>query len=227
VDDSVGDQGPTGECLSKQENEMTRSKKKIVVGLTLFAVAWGSVVLGRRAPVLSGDAPSYRQMGFPRARVVLTEYSDLQCPKCGAAVPLIKDLLKAYPHDLRVVFHHAPLKQHKWAVLAAQASEAAGLQGKFWEYAELLFAKQTEWSSVVETKPLFLGYAKELDLDMDQFARDFESPYVVEMIQNEKARAESIEIPATPTFIINGRMLVGDTQLAGNGARYIERELGR
>jgi NhaA family Na+:H+ antiporter len=206
---------------------MTRLKNKAGVGLIILAVAWGSVALGRRAPALSGDAPAYRHMGAPRARVVLMEYSDLQCPKCGAAVPLVKSLLESYPDDLRVVFHHAPLKQHTWAVLAAQASESAGLQGKFWEYAELLFAKQTEWSSVGEAKPLFLNYAKELGLDMDRFSQDLESPYVVEMIRNEKAQADALAIPATPTFIINGRMLVGDTQLAGNGARYIERELGK
>lgn len=206
---------------------MNQTKKRWIVGLGIVGVAVVAVALGRRAPGISGDAPAYRQTGSPRARVVITEYSDLQCPKCGAAVPLLKELLKTYPNDVRLVFHHSPLKQHQWAVLAAQAAESAGLQGKFWEYAESLFAKQTEWSSVADPKPLFFSYANELGLNGDQFVRDLESPAVVDIIRREKERAEAMEVPATPTFFINDRMLVGDSQLAGNGARYIEQELGR
>ncbi len=192
-----------------------------------MGVAVVAVAVGRRAPAFSGDAPAYRQTGAIRARVVITEYSDLQCPKCGQAVPIVKDLLKAYPEDVRLVFHHSPLKQHKWAVLAAQAAESAGLQGKFWEYAEHLFAKQTEWSAAVDPKPMFLGYAKELGLEGDRFSKDLDSSYVADIVRKEKAQADAIEIPATPTFFINERMLVGDSQLAANGARYIEQELGR
>lgn len=206
---------------------MSQAKKRWIVGLGIVGVAVVAVALGRRAPAISGDAPAYRQTGPARARVVITEYSDLQCPKCGQALPIVKDLLKAYPNDVRLVFHHSPLKQHKWAVLAAQAAESAGLQGKFWEYAELLFAKQTEWSVVVDPKPTFLAYAKELRLDADRFAKDVDGPFVVEIVRKEKAHADAIEVPATPTFFINERMLVGDAQLAGNGARYIEQELGR
>lgn len=206
---------------------MSQTKKRWIVGLGIVGVAVVAVALGRRAPGISGDAPAYRQTGSARARVVITEYSDLQCPKCGAAVPLLKDLLKTYPNDVRLVFHHSPLRQHKWAVLAAQAAESAGLQGKFWEYAESLFAKQTEWSAAVDPRPLFLIYANDLGLDGDRFTKDLDSAFVVEIVQKEKAHAEAIQVPATPTFFINDRMLVGDNQLAGNGARYIEQELGR
>lgn len=206
---------------------MNQTKKRWIIGLGIVGVAVVAVALGRRAPGISGDAPAYRQTGAPRARVVITEYSDLQCPKCGAAVPLVKELLKTYPNDVRLVFHHSPLRQHKWAVLAAQAAESAGLQGKFWEYAENLFAKQPEWSVAGDPRPLFLTYANDLGLDGDRFTKDLDSSFVVEIIQKEKAHAEAIEVPATPTFFINDRMLVGDNQLAGNGARYIEQELGR
>lgn len=193
----------------------------------ILAGAVVAVALGRRAPAISGDAPAYRQTGSSRARVVITEYSDLQCPKCGAAVPIMKALLSAYPTDVRLVFHHAPLKQHKWAILAAQGAESAGLQGKFWEYKEYVFAKQTEWSAAIDPKPLLIAYAKELGLNVDRFAKDLDSVFIVGVIQKEKAHADAIEIPATPTFFINDRMLVGDAQLAANGTRYIEQELGR
>lgn len=206
---------------------MNQANKRWIIGLGIVGVAVVAVALGRRAPAFSGDAPAYRQTGSPRARVVITEYSDLQCPKCGLAVPIVKGLLKAYPNDVRLVFHHSPLKQHQWAMLAAQAAESAGLQGKFWECMELLFSKQTEWSVAVDPKPIFLGYAKELGLNVDRFAKDIDSAFVVEIVRKEKAHAEAIAVPATPTFFINDRMLVGDSQLAGNGARYIEQELGR
>ncbi len=206
---------------------MSQTKRRWIVGLGIVSVAVVAVALGRRTPTFSGDAPSYRHTGSSRARVVMTEYSDFQCPKCGQAVPIVKALMKSYPEDVRLVFHHAPLKQHKWAVLAAQAAESAGLQGKFWEYAEHLFAKQSEWSAAVDPKPLFIVYAKELGLDVDRFTQDVDSSFVAEIVRKEKAHADAIEVPATPTFFINDRMLVGDNQLAGNGARYIEQELGR
>ena len=201
--------------------------KRWTVGLGIVGVAVAAVAVGRRTPRVSGDAPAYRQTGPALARVVITEYSDLQCPKCGQAAPIVKNLLSAYPKDVRLVFHHAPLKQHKWAVAAAQAADASGLQEKFWEYADALFSKQTEWSAATDPKPLFAGYAKDLGLDVARFTKDVDSSSVVEMIQKEKAHADALEIPATPTFFINDRMLVGDTQLAGNGTRYIEQELGR
>jgi protein-disulfide isomerase len=147
------------------------------LGLGILGVAVVAVALGRRAPGISGDAPAYRQTGASRARVVLTEYSDLQCPKCGAAVPIVKDLLKAYPNDVRLVFHHSPLKQHKWAVLAAQAAESAGLQGKFWEYAENPFSKQPEWSAAGDPKPLFLTYAKDLGAGYGPVCERFRQPF--------------------------------------------------
>lgn len=206
---------------------MDKTKKRVWVGLGLLAVAVVSVAVGRQTPGFSGEAPAYRQKGPARARVVITEYSDFQCPKCGQAVPIINNLLATYPNDVRLVFHHSPLKQHKWAVLAAQAAESAGLQNKFWEYAEHLFSKQTEWSSVEDPKSFFTAYAKEVGLDVDLFSNDLESPLVVEKVRKEKEQADALEIPATPTFFINDRMLIGDTQLAGNGARYIEQELAR
>ncbi|MBK8574327.1 MAG: thioredoxin domain-containing protein [Elusimicrobia bacterium] len=206
---------------------MSQSKKRWIVGLGIVGVAVVSVALGRRTPTFSGDAPAYRQTGAPRARVVISEYSDFQCPKCGAVVPIVKGLLSAYPKDVRLVFHHAPLKQHKWAIPAAHAAESAGLQGKFWEYAETLFSKQTEWSPSTDPKPFFISYAKDLGLNADQFTTDMDSVFIAETIRKEKAHADAIEVPATPTFFINDRMLVGDTQLSGNGARYIEQELVR
>lgn len=78
-----------------------------------------------------------------------------------------------------------------------------------------------------DPNPLFLVYAKDLGLNVDQFTKDMDSVFVAETIRKEKAHADAIEIPATPTFFINDRMLVGDTQLAGNATRYIEQELGR
>jgi protein-disulfide isomerase len=206
---------------------MNKKTRKVLVGLGILGAILASVALGRRAPAFSGNAPAFRQSGPSGARVTVTEYSDFQCPKCAEAVPILKGLMNTYAKEARLVFHHAPLKQHTWAVLAAQAAEAAGLQGKFWEYAERLFAQQTKWSGSENPRPLFQLYAKDLGLDAARFAKDIDSPRVVEAVRKDKLQADAIAIPATPTFFINDRMLVGDTQLAGDGARYIERELSR
>jgi len=94
--------------------------------------------------MLTGD-DHYK--GNPDAQVVLIEYSDFQCPACRAYIPIITSLIEQFPDDLVVVYRHFPLQSvHANARAAAEASEAAAKQGKFWEFHDILFDKQTEWS---------------------------------------------------------------------------------
>ncbi len=206
---------------------MTRSGKRFLAGGGLLAVAVAAVAVGRRAPVFVEAAPAYRRLGPPGARVVIREYSDFQCPRCADAHPVLEALRERHAADVRIVFHHMPLRQHRWAVLAAVAAESAGRQGKFWEYAARLYASQKEWSAAAEAKPFFVGYAKDLGISVEKFAGDMESPELQALVAEEKKRADAVPIPATPTFFINDRMLVGDSQLSGLGERFVRQELAR
>jgi len=205
----------------------TLLKRRLSVGTLLVSLAISAVALGRRVPVLSSDAPPYRRLGMASAPITIREYSDFQCPRCADGHPDLQALYARHPKDVQLVFHHMPLRQHKWAVWAARASEAAGRQGKFWEFAARLYETQKEWSTAEDAKPLLKAYAESLGLKGDLFMKDMESPAVEKIVTDERTRADALGIPATPTFLIKDRMLVGDTQLKAFGERFVLEELNK
>ena len=146
--------------------------------------------------------------GNPNAKVTLVEYSDFECPACGAYSLLVKELLNDFPNDLRVIYRHFPLTSiHKNAEPAAYAAEAAGQQGKFWEMHDKLFPSQEEWSNLLDPKDKFLEYAASLGLDKDQFLADYQSPEIEAKIKNDSASALDFGLNSTPTFFVNNRKI--------------------
>lgn len=203
------------------------SGRRRAVGLALGAAALAAVALGRRAPFLGDDVPVYRQKGPPDAPVVVSEYSDFQCPKCALVQPDLKNLLALYEGRVRLVFRPYPLKTHRWSADASRAAEAAGFQGRYWEYADQLFAHQKEWADSPDPQPLFKDYAAAAGLDLPRFEQDRAGDRVAKIVDAARAHAEALPVPATPTFFINKRVVVGDLQLQAMGARFIERELDK
>jgi len=103
------------------------------------------------------------------------------------------------------VYRHLPLTSiHPNAQLAAQASEAAHLQDKFWDYHGLLFEKQTEWSEESDPSDLFIGYASELGLDAEKFESDMNSKEIEDYVNSESLEASRIGLSSTPSFFVNG-----------------------
>ncbi|MEK7131726.1 MAG: thioredoxin domain-containing protein, partial [Patescibacteria group bacterium] len=91
-------------------------------------------------------------------RVTLIEYSDFQCPACGAYYPMVKQLGQEFK-NLSIVYRHFPLPQHANARPAAQAAEAAGQQGKFWEMHDIVFDNQNSWAGSKSVEEVFIAYA--------------------------------------------------------------------
>lgn len=130
----------------------------------------------------------------------LVVYGDYQCFICKMTLPIIKQLRKELHDKLCVVFRHFPLKtSHPLAFEAAKAAEAAGIQDKFWEMHELLYAKQNELNP-----DIWIQLAKELHLDVAKFNLDFHSPLIEEKIQNEFMSGIRSGVNETPCFYING-----------------------
>ena len=148
-------------------------------------------------------------VGPADATLTITEYSDFQCPACAGFYTELEKLIETYPEDVHLVFRHFPLISiHPNATLAAQASEAAGLQGKFWEMYHELFGKQSEWSSMTtEDLTTWLNKTAEtIELDTVKFAEDLVSETVVKTVQDDMDYATNvIQLNATPTVLLNGR----------------------
>ena len=134
------------------------------------------------------------------APLTLVEYGDYQCPYCGAAYPVVKRLQKRLGKKLRFVFRNFPLTQsHPYALIAAEAAEAAALQGKFWEMHDLLFEQQTL------LKPEIISvWAKRIGLNVEQFSFAIKQNAVEKHIKEDRQSGIRSGVNGTPTFFING-----------------------
>jgi protein-disulfide isomerase len=137
--------------------------------------------------------------------MVLVEFGDFACDFCARATGVMKELSARFGDDLTYVFRHLPQTHvHPWAETAAEAAEAAGAQGKFWEMHDLLFDHPSELEV-----PDLLGYAGRLGLDVERFARDLEERTFASRVRADVASAEVSGASGTPTFFVGGRRHTG------------------
>lgn len=148
--------------------------------------------------------------GTTSQKVVLIEYGDFQCPACGNLYPALHPLKEKYKQQLTFVFRNFPLTSiHPNALAGATAAEAAGLQGKWWEYHDKLYESQDDWSeaTIDQRTDKFVSYAKELGLDTAKFKKDLEAKKVEEKISRDQALGKKIGASSTPTLVLNGDIL--------------------
>ncbi len=137
--------------------------------------------------------------GRADALLTLVEYGDYQCPYCGAAYPEVKRVQKALAGKLRFVFRNFPLTQaHPYAMAAAEAAEAAGLLGKFWEMHDLIYENQDYLEP--EVLP---AWAEQLGLDLGEFGSAIEKGEIVKRIKDDRASGIRSGVNGTPCFFIN------------------------
>ena len=149
-----------------------------------------------------GNAPFY---GKADSKVTVVEFSDFQCPFCAKSVALVDQILAKYPNDVKVIIKNFPLSFHKQAYKAARYALAAHQQGKFKEMYRMIFEN---YKDLKENENLPLKYAKELNLNMSLFMRDFENQSIINQIESEKNELRSqFEKILLPTFLIQGKAI--------------------
>lgn len=137
--------------------------------------------------------------------VTVVEFSDFQCPACLSVQEPLKQILAKYEGKVELVYRHFPLVSiHKNATLAAYASEAADMQGKFWEMHDMLFTKQAEWSELSDPMSVFVGYSEQIGMDTAKFAADLESQAVKDVVTTDVLASTRYRLSGTPTFFVNG-----------------------
>ena len=147
--------------------------------------------------------------GNPDADVVLVEYSDFQCPACRAMYPVVAGLMEEYGDQIRFEYRHFPIERaHPYAVQAAVAAEAAGQQGKFYEFHDALFENQANWSQSPTPNVFFQQYAEELELDMDMFRRHSNASLLRDTVRLQQQQGLQAGVTGTPTMFLNGERMV-------------------
>ena len=144
--------------------------------------------------------PADHMQGSEHARVTVVEYGDFECPSCKIAAATPALLLERFPSRIRFVYRHFPLQEaHPHALLAAEASEAAAAQGKFWPMYDVLFRDQAH----LKAKDLAL-HAADLGLDMARYTAEMDDHIYLQKVREHVEGARLSHIRGTPTFFVNG-----------------------
>jgi len=174
---------------------MYHEHMKKLLTLTVFSLFISSCAGG--IPVESSKEPA----GNPNGVITIQEFSDLQCPACRVAHAKVSvPLVKKYGDSVRFEWKHFPLRSiHRYAQTAAEASECAADQGKFWEYIDIVFEHQDSISP-----DAILRWAAELNLDQDLFERCWKSRAKKGIVDDDYKEGREMGVGGTPTFFVDG-----------------------
>ena len=209
------------------EKSYRMSGKTWIIFVAICVVLFGGLVIwsGRDRVDVSGVDANKIQAGTENSgdigdhvfgnkdsKVVLVEYGDFLCPGCGSAHPTVKALSEKYKDQLAFVFRNFPLTSiHPNARAAAAAAEAAGQEGKYWEFHNVLFENQESWSSAStsERGDRFASYAEQVGIKKDDFTKnlDQQTAFINKKINFDIALGRKIGVSGTPTFFLNGKKM--------------------
>jgi len=171
----------------------------------------------RKVTVSTDNQPS---LGPSNAPITIVEFSDYQCPYCQVwDQQVYQQLMTSYPNKIRFVYRDLPLPMHPEAVPAAEAADCAGDQGAYWKYHDVLFTQQYGLS-----RSAYDHYAADLGLDSKAFDDCLNSQHYLSKVQANASDAASAGLNSTPSFVINGRVLIGALPLSDFKA-VIDEEL--
>lgn len=200
-------QGKTLEQVSGQVKSFLAGQRETEARNAILADAKKSakvrmVIDSPRVEVAIG--PTDPSEGAKDAKVTIVEFSDFQCPFCSRGASTIKQVHDAYGDKVRIVFRNFPLAMHNRATPAAEASECANEQGKFWEYHDKLFGNQQQM-----TDDDFAKHATDLGLDVNKFKECYSSGKYKAEVQKDMADGSKYGVTGTPAFFVNGRFVSG------------------
>lgn len=174
---------------------------RLAVGATAADVRLELVSVVEALTVHEINTKARPSMGNERAPVTVVMFADFQCPHCQAEAPIVRETIKKYPNQVRLVFKHFPLNAHPRAKVAAVACEAALAQGKFWEMHDIVFQN----SNALEDDDL-RRYAQQIGLDMAAFDAHFGAKRGEAAVNGDRADGEKLGISGTPAIYVNGRL---------------------
>ena len=196
----------------------------VAVGVLAVVLVGGSIAYAHYVGQKANEGVEVREhvKGNPDAEVVLVEYSDFECPACAAVYPTVSLIMDEYGDQVRFEYRHFPVINRNPQVL--MAAEAAGQQGKFFEFHDLLFENHPEWSQSRNVDRLLEQYAQELDLDMRLWTQHRRASLLRSKIQDDFSQGQADEVGGTPTFFLNDERV--ELQTHGDLIEAVEEALG-
>jgi protein-disulfide isomerase len=183
----------------------------IIIGGSIFGViklaGKNNVSVDSGSALYAAVGASDWILGNKSAKTVLVEYSDYQCPACALFYPVVRDLVASNSANIEFVYRNFPLAQHANSRLSAYAVEAAGKQYKFWEMHDLVFTNQSTWSESLTARDIFIGYARTLKLDINQFNKDMDSQEIKDKVEADYQSGIKSGVNSTPSFYLNGKKM--------------------
>lgn len=194
-----------------------------VVIVIVVSVVLLKAMMKPESPAVEGG-PTLPVLGAANAPLTLYEYASLGCAHCAKIRPVVKEVLSRYEGRVKLVFVHFPRGPQQVSEAAVKAGHCAAKQGKFWEFAELAFDRQTSWSADPGPMALLTLYAGQVGVDTNQFLACVESPEAAQALGQLIMMGASQMVQTTPTFLI-GRSRLVNPQKIEEFIAVIDREL--
>lgn len=145
--------------------------------------------------------------GASSTKVTIVEFADLECPACAVLAPELKKVLDNHKEDID--YYYRSVLIHKGSEEVATYALAAGMQNKFFEFADLVFSNQSSWAYSSNRPAKFEEYARQLGIDAVKLKSDLSSDVIKKILSDDEKDAVALKISSTPTMIINGRVIKG------------------
>lgn len=195
-----------------------KSGKRIFVFLLILLGSVGLVyglrfVKSLNLSGLTHSKESNRSKGNKDALVKVIEYMDYQCPACAKGSFLLNEYLKHYPGKLYLEAKFYPLDMHIHGMRAARYAQCASLQGKFWQVHDNLFFRQAQWKDLMNAEPAFGEILNSVKINPAKLDQCLSDPKMSDLILQDKQSGTQAGVKSTPTYFINGKMIVGTINL--------------
>ena len=203
--------------MSKQP----KIKVTFLVVVFSFAVVYGTKLLFGIIPQGTRFAGEIYAKGNRAAPIRITEFIDFECPACARGAEYLGRVMAEHPAEIRLDLKYFPLPSHRHGFLAARYAECAAQQGKFWPFHDALIARQPNWIRLMDATPAFALIAQEVVLDPGRLNACLNGKSVDAIIQQSHLEGERRGVKSTPTYYVNGKMVVGVQSLELELARLL------
>jgi len=200
------------------------SKKSVSIIVMIIAVAMVYCFKAFLAPQWIGstkESPA-RIKGSKNAPVKIVEFIDFQCPACANGAKYLKQFMEDHPGQIHLEMKYFPLSMHAHAFMSSRYAQCAAYQGKFWLFHDALIDRQSQWSRMINAQPAFDIMANEVALNPRKLEACLKDSKTDEAVNQDKIEGQALGIKSTPTYFINGEMIVGTKSLKAGIIRLLE-----